>query len=50
METIFVSMPSMMDTESVITIKNALDTANYKDRVFFGVSVLDTNKKTYEEI
>jgi hypothetical protein len=49
-ETIFVSMPSMMDTESVITIKNALDTANYKDRVFFGVSVLDTNKKTYEEI
>lgn len=50
MESIFISMPSIRDTESAKTIKNAYETALNPDRVYFGVSVLDTDRDIYSEI
>ena len=50
METIYISIPSLRDTETKITIENALASADFPDRIFIGVSVLDTDTRIYDEV
>jgi len=41
METIYVGIPSMVDTETAATIRNAIEYAEFPERVFIGVSFKD---------
>jgi hypothetical protein len=50
MESIYIAIPSMADTETAATIKNAIESAEYPDRVFVGVSFKDLNKKEYKKV
>ena len=50
METIYISIPSLNDTETKVTIENAIASAKFPDRVYIGVSVLDTDSKIYKEV
>lgn len=49
-KTIYIAIPSIMDTEIVPTIKNAFDAADNPDRVFVGVSFLDKSKKDFKKV
>jgi hypothetical protein len=50
METIFVGIPSMADTETSATVRNAIESAEFPERVFLGVSFKDLNKKEYNKV
>jgi len=49
-ETIFVGIPSMADTETSATVRNAIESAEFPERVFIGVSFKDLNKKEYKRV
>ncbi len=49
MESIYVAIPSMEDTETVVTIENAILAAEHPERVHIGVSFRDLNKKEYKK-
>lgn len=50
MESIYIAIPSMADTETSKTIENAILSAEYPERVFVGVSFKDLNKKEYKKV
>jgi hypothetical protein len=50
MESIFIAIPSMADTETSATVKNAIESADFPERVFVGVSFKDLNKKEYKRV
>ena len=50
METIFIAIPSMADTETSATVKNAIESAEYPERIFVGVSFKDLGKKEYKRV
>lgn len=50
MESIFIAIPSMVDTETSVTIENAILSAKNPERVFIGVSFKDLNKKEYKKV
>lgn len=50
METIYISIPSLNDTETKATIENAFLSADYPERIFVGVSVLDLDTTVYNEV
>jgi len=50
MESIYIAIPSMVDTETAATIKNAIEAAEYPERIFVGVSFKDLNKKEYNKV
>jgi hypothetical protein len=50
METIFVGIPSMADTETSATVRNAIESAEFPERVFIGVSFKDLDKKEYSRV
>jgi len=49
-ETIYISIPSLNDTETKVTVENAISSATFPERIYIGVSVLDTDKKIYKEV
>jgi hypothetical protein len=50
MESIFIAIPSMADTETSFTVENAILSAEYPERVFVGVSFKDLNEKEYKRV
>ncbi len=50
MESIFIAIPSMVDTETAATVENAILAADNPERVFIGVSFKDLNKKEYKKV
>lgn len=50
MESVYVAIPSMADTETSATVKNAIESAKFPERVFIGVSFKDLNKKEYKKV
>jgi len=50
MESIFVAIPSMEDTETSSTIRNAIESAEHPDRIHVGVSFKDLSKKEYKRV
>jgi hypothetical protein len=49
-ETIYIAIPSMVDTETSITVENAILAADNPERVFIGVSFKDLDKKEYSKV
>jgi hypothetical protein len=49
-KTIYVSIPSMMDTETHVTVENAFTSAEDPDRVYVGVSFLDKDDSEYKKV
>lgn len=49
-KTIYIAIPSIMDTEIVATVENAIKSANIPERIFIGVSFLDKSKKEFKKI
>jgi hypothetical protein len=50
MESIYIAIPSMADTETSATVRNAIESAEHPERVFVGVSFKDLNKKEYKRV
>lgn len=50
MESIYIAIPSMADTETSATVRNAIESAEFPERVFVGVSFKDLNKKEYKRV
>ena len=50
METIFVAIASMDDTETVPTIKNLFEAAEHPDRIRVGVAISERYKTTYKAV
>jgi hypothetical protein len=49
-KTIYISIPSLNDTETKVTVENAFLAADSPERIFVGVSVLDVDTKVYDEV